>query len=85
MNLETDSCSQRVECFQNSYERKAPTVNAMKRVVISAVVALANHSFAAAKEIMFSQSANSVAVYDYVEVSLRASAPIMGNRSRTLP
>jgi hypothetical protein len=55
-------------------------VETIERVVISALIVLANYrGFAATKEIVFSQSANSVPVYDYIEVSLRLSPPISGN------
>jgi len=55
-------------------------VEQINRVVISAAIVLANYRvLAATKEVVFSQSANSVAVYDYVEVSLRVTPPIVGN------
>jgi hypothetical protein len=55
-------------------------VDVIKHVVISVVIVLANYRvLAATKEVAFSQSANSVAVYDYVEMSLRPNPPIAGN------
>ena len=52
----------------------------IKFVVVSAVIGLANHrGFAATKEVVFSQSANSVAAYDYVELTLRVNPPLPGN------
>ena len=52
----------------------------IERFVILTGIVLANYSgFAATKEIGFTQSTNSVAVYDYVEVSLQVSPPPDGN------
>lgn len=52
----------------------------MQRILLSAVIVAANYrALAVPREIVFSESANSVAVCDYVEVSLRVSPPIAGN------
>jgi hypothetical protein len=60
-------------------EKGPPGGLAMRRFTL-ALSLLANHlAWAAPREVAFSQSAASVAAYDFVEVSLHVSAPVAGN------
>jgi Protein of unknown function (DUF4038)/Domain of unknown function (DUF5060) len=51
----------------------------MQRGVLILSLVAGHLAWAAAREVAFSQSAASVAVYDFVEVSLQVSTPVAGN------
>jgi hypothetical protein len=51
----------------------------MQRLILALSFLMRQAVWAVPREVVFSQSASSVAVYDFVEIDLRVSGPVSGN------